>query len=432
MQVNIPEDLEVYSRQLAEQAVAGARQLVTLSGLQKQQVLQSMAEGLEQSADAIVQANANDLAAAEQHDVSAAFIGKLQIDHAGVQKMADAVRQIAAQVDPVGQVIEGYVRPNGLRLEKRRVPLGVVMVIYESRPNVTSDAAALCIQSGNAVILRGGKEAIHSNRAIARVICSALESAGVDPNIVQVVQTTDRAMVGHLLKMEDQISVVIPRGGESLIRAVVEQSRIPVIKHYTGNCHVYVDQFARHLPSGMVRDVVVNAKAQRPGVCNAAETVLFHRAVPELLVEACLGLAEAGVQMRCDERSLALLAGQVDAAKLRPAEEADWSTEFLDYVIAVKMVDTLDAAVAHINRYGSRHTDAILTADQFAADRFVLTVDSADVMVNCSTRWSDGGEYGLGAEIGISTDKLHARGPMGAADLTTYKWVVTGHGQIRS
>ncbi len=420
-----------YCDGLADRAVAASRSLVRLSGARRAAILRAIADGLEASASVLIAANAKDLAAAEANGLADAMIDRLRLDAAGVKKMANAVRQVAAQTDPVGGVIEGYVRPNGLRIEKRRVPIGAVLIIYESRPNVTSDAASLCIKSGNATVLRGGKESLHSNTALAAVIRDAIEAEGVDPNIVQFVETTDRAAVGALLKQVGKIDVAIPRGGESLIRAVVEQAHIPVIKHYTGNCHVYVDEGACGLPAGQVREVCVNAKTQRTGVCNAAETVLFHGGVEGLAVEACRALAAEGVELRCCGRTVKLLSGHVGDSQIKPATEADWGEEYLDMICAVKMVDSIDDAIDHINRYGSGHTDAILSADVAAIDRFINEVDSADVMVNCSTRFSDGGEYGLGAEIGISTDKLHARGPMGAADLTTYKWVVTGSGQCR-
>jgi glutamate-5-semialdehyde dehydrogenase len=340
--------------------------------------------------------------------------------------MADGVEQIAAQIDPIGQIIEGFVRPNGLRIQKVRVPLGVVLFFYESRPNVTSDAAALCIKSGNAIILRGGKEAIHSNRAIGRIVAGGLKQAGIDPAAVQLVESTDRALVPYLLKLDRYIDLVIPRGGESLIRAVVRDSTIPVLKHFTGNCHIYVDAGAGSIER-QVREICVNAKTSYPGgaVCNAAEKILFHKEAAALLPKVCADLAAKGVEIRGDERARALY----PAAKA--AEESDWPTEYLALIIAVKVVDSLDEAVAHINRYGSRHTDAILTPALESARQFTQRVDSASVMVNASTRFADGGEYGLGAEIGISTDKLHARGPMGAADLTTCKWVVTGEGHVR-
>jgi glutamate-5-semialdehyde dehydrogenase len=330
---------------------------------------------------------------------------------------------VAAQTDPVGQAIEGWVRPNGLRIEKRRVPIGVVAIIYEARPNVTSDAAALCIKSGNACILRGGKESFYSNLAIGQVIADAVQKVGLPTAAVQIVNTTDRALVPILLKQEDNIDLVVPRGGESLIRAVVAESRIPVIKHYTGNCHVYVDAGC---PLDLAETVIINAKTQRPGVCNAAESLLFHKdAAASLLPSVCGKLQAAGVEIRGCDRTRQLFG---DA---KPASEDDWYKEYLDLIISVKVVDSLDEAVEHVNRYSSHHTDAILTHDTRAADAFVAGVDSGNVMVNCSTRFSDGGEYGLGAEIGISTDKLHARGPMGAADLTTYKWIVTGYGHVR-
>jgi glutamate-5-semialdehyde dehydrogenase len=340
--------------------------------------------------------------------------------------MAASIEQIAAQDDPVGQTVWSSVRPNGLRIERRRVPLGAVLIIYESRPNVTADAAALCIKSANACILRGGKESLRTNIAIGAAISEAAQSAGLPVGAVQIVDNPDRAIVTELLQQEGRIDLVIPRGGESLIRAVVEQSRIPVIKHYAGNCHVYVDAGAAGLEA-MVRDICVNAKCQRPGVCNAAEKILFHRSVAEsLLPKVCQDLADRGVQVRGCARTQKLFPAA------RPATEEDWRTEYLDLIVAVRVVDSLDEAIDHINTYGSAHTDAIVTADVFAAEAFVARVDSGNVMVNTSTRFSDGGEYGLGAEIGISTDKLHARGPMGAADLTTTKYVVTGQGQVRS
>ncbi len=425
---NIP----AYCNELAERAVSASRTLCALSGAQRDAALNTVAVRMIEQSDALIAANAEDLTRADELGLTEAMTDRLRIDAARVKKMADSVAQIARQTDPVGQTIEGFVRPNGLRIEKRRVPIGVVLIIYESRPNVTSDAAALCLKSGNAVILRGGKESIHSNAAIAAIVRDALQSCDIDPDSVQLVRTTDRSAVGELLKMEGRIDMAIPRGGESLIRAVVEQAHIPVIKHYTGNCHIYVDAAAAQLPAGQVREICVNAKVQRPGVCNAVETLLFHADCRALLGETARALAAEGVELRCCERSQTLLAGHVGDEQLKPATEDDWSAEYLDKIVAIRIVDALDEAVDHMNRYGSHHTDAILSADAYACDRFIAAVDSADVMVNCSTRFSDGGEYGLGAEIGISTDKLHARGPMGAADLTTYKWVVTGTGQVRS
>jgi glutamate-5-semialdehyde dehydrogenase len=324
--------------------------------------------------------------------------------------------------------LEGYVRPNGLRIEKIRVPLGVVLFFYESRPNVTSDAAALCLKSGNAIILRGGKECLNSNRAIAAIIAASLKSSNIDPAAVQLIESADRALVPLLLKLDKYIDLAIPRGGESLIRAVVADSTIPVLKHFTGNCHIYIDA-ATDTMEQQVRDICVNAKTSYPGgaVCNAVEKLLFHRAAVErLLPSVCQDLVAKGVEIRGDAATRSLF----PSAKL--ATEEDWHTEYLSFTVAVKVVDTEQQAIDHINEYGSHHTDAILSSDIRAIDQFVKNVDSASIMINASTRFADGGEYGLGAEIGISTDKMHARGPMGANDLTTYKWVVTGNGHVRT
>ena len=416
-------NLEEYAVSLAEAARRAGRQLALTSGQQRNDALHAIADALHDGTDRLVAENARDLSAAKESNLSSAMMDRLRVDAGRVDKMARAVAEIADRPDPVGETIEGCVRPNGLRVEKRRVPIGVVAIIYEARPNVTSDAAALCLKSANACILRGGGKSFHSSMAIGAVIANALGKSGLPADAVQIVNTPDRAIIPILLKQEDSIDLVIPRGGESLIRAVVQQSRIPVIKHYTGNCHVYVDAAC---PPELAETVVLNAKTQRPGVCNAAESILFHcDCADRLLPVVGKRLIDAGVEVRGCERTCKLLP---DA---KPAAEDDWSAEYLDLVVAVKMVDSLDEAIEHVNRYGSHHTDAILTSDIRAADAFVAGVDSGNVMVNCSTRFSDGGEYGLGAEIGISTDKLHARGPMGAADLTTYKWVVTGTGQVR-
>ncbi len=382
-----------------------------------------MATAMREQTDVLVAENTKDLAAAQANGLTSAMIDRLKLDPGRVGKMSHAVLEIADQPDPVGETIEGHVRPDGFRVEKRRVPLGVVAIIYEARPNVTSDAAALCIKSANACILRGGKESFHSNMAIGSAISSALAKVGLPAEAVQIVNTTDRNLVPILLKQDENIDLVIPRGGESLIRAVVEQSHIPVIKHYTGNCHVYVDAGC---PADMAESVVLNAKIQRPGVCNAAETILFHRDTADTLLPAVgKKLMDAKVEVRGCAETCKRLSG------CKPATEQDWYTEYLDLIVAIKVVDSLQDAIDHINKYGSHHTDAVVTPDVRAAEAFVAGVDSGNVMVNCSTRLSDGGVYGLGAEIGISTDKLHARGPMGAADLTTYKWVVTGSGHIR-
>ena len=417
-------DITAYCRSLGDRAQAAARTLTTVPGKVRNAALHATAKALRDSAQHLQAENARDLQRGREMGLSPAMLDRLELTDRRIESMAASVEQIAAQPDPVGKVTEGRVLDSGIRLERVRVPIGVVLIIFESRPNVTSDAAALCLKSGNAVILRGGKEAAHSNAAIAQCVRTGLETAGVDPHAVQLVATPDRAAVTELLHMDDRIDLCIPRGGESLIKAVVEQAHVPVIKHYAGNCHTYVD--ARCDPD-MARRVCLNAKTQRTGVCNATETFLFHQAAAEsgLLQRVCQDLEDAGVEIRGCTRTIGCFP---DA---RPAEEADWSTEFLDQIVAVRVVDSIDDAIVHVNRYGSKHTDAILTDSVDAADRFVAEVDAANVFVNCSTRFSDGGVYGLGAEIGISTDKLHARGPMGADDLTTYKWVARGNGQVR-
>lgn len=416
-------ELESYAQALAGGARRASRALAVSSGRQRNDAVHAIADELCRHTDRILAENEKDVTLAAGLALSPAVLDRLRLDAGRIQKMARAVEEVAAQPDPVGETIEARVRPNGLRVEKRRVPMGVVAIIYEARPNVTSDAAALCLKSGNACILRGGKEALHANLAIGAVIAKGLEKAGLPSMAVQVVNTAERELVPVLLKRADEIDLVIPRGGESLIRAVVEQSRIPVIKHYTGNCHVYLHE---DCPLELALPVVVNAKCQRPGVCNAAESLLVHAACAErLLPTVGRKLIEAGVEIRGCARTRQLL------PEAKAAHDDDYRAEYLDLVISCKVVDSLEEAIEHINAYSSHHTDAILTHDVRAADAFVAGVDSANVMVNVSTRFSDGGEYGLGAEIGISTDKLHARGPMGAEDLTTYKWVVTGYGQLR-
>jgi len=421
------DDLFSYAENLGKSARRAAGQLVSLSGERRSGALRHMAHAIAAQSGKLIAANALDLEAAREAGLAPALVARLKLDEKRIGAMAGGVEQIAAQVDPIGQIIEGYVRPNGLRIQKVRVPLGVVLFFYESRPNVTSDAAALCIKSGNAIILRGGKEAIHSNRAIAAIIAAALSDAGIDPAAVQLVESTDRALVPVLLKLDRYIDLVIPRGGESLIRAVVKDSTIPVLKHFTGNCHIYLDAGTEAMEK-QVREICVNAKTQYPGgaVCNAVEKILFHQDVAaKLLPKVCADLAAKGVEIRGDERTRSLY------PSAKPTTEADWPLEYLALIVAIKVVDSLDEAVAHINEHGSRHTDAILTPSLVAAAEFTQRVDSASVMVNASTRFADGGEYGLGAEIGISTDKLHARGPMGAADLTSTKWIVTGEGHVR-
>jgi glutamate-5-semialdehyde dehydrogenase len=420
------DDVTGYVERLGRDARKAAGELVALDGAAKVAALRKIAAALRAGQNELLEANAKDVNAAEAAGVDAPLVHRLRLDAKKVASMAEGVEQIAAQVDPVGQVIEGYVRPNGLRIEKRRVPLGVVLFFYESRPNVTSDAAALCLKSGNAVILRGGKEAFHSNRAIVKIISAALAEGGLPPGAVQLVESTDRALVPHLLKLDKYIDLVIPRGGKSLITAVVKDATMPVLKHFDGNCHLYIDADVEGMER-QVREVCVNAKTSYPGgaVCNAVEHLLFHKDAAALIPKVCADLAAKGVEVRGDEtvRKLYMPA--------KAATPEDWDIEYLSYIVGVKVVDSMDEAIDHINAHGSHHTDGILSSSARNIDRFVKRVDSASVMVNASTRFADGGEYGLGAEIGISTDKLHARGPMGASDLTTYKWIVTGDGHVR-
>ena len=421
------QDLIGYVEQLGASARRASQQLVMLDGATKVAALRKIAQALRDNTENLLGANAEDIKAAEAARLDPPLVHRLRLDAKKVAAMADGVEQIAAQTDPVGQTLEGYVRPNGLRIEKRRVPLGVVLFFYESRPNVTSDAAALCLKSGNAVILRGGKEAFHSNRAIVRIVAAALKDSNIDPAAVQLVESTERALVPHLLKLDKHIDLVIPRGGENLIRAVVKDSSIPVLKHFTGNCHIYIDAELDGI-ADQVAKICVNAKTSYPGgaVCNAVEHLLVHEKVAaSVLPKVCADLAAKNVEIRGDERTRAIV------RNAKPATAADWDAEYLNFIVGIKVVASMDEAIHHINRHGSHHTDAILSSSVRNIDQFVKRVDSASVMVNASTRFADGGEYGLGAEIGISTDKLHARGPMGASDLTTYKWIVTGDGHVR-
>ena len=417
------EDLQAYVRQIAEDARQAALKLSIASGARRDAALLSAAEAIRSDADAIAAANQADVLAAKDAGLSAAMIDRLTLTDKRIEAMATALESIARQPDPVGKSIAAYNRPNGLRVEKRRVPLGVVAIIYESRPNVTADAAGLCIKSGNAVILRGGKEALQSNLAIARCLSKGLSQADLPDNVITMIDRTEHEIVPALAQAEGLIDLIIPRGGESLIRAVVQAATIPVIKHYAGNCHIYV-----HADADLTKAerIILNAKCQRPGVCNAVETLLIDAAIAEeFLPLIAKRLIDAGVELRGCEKSCKIV------PEMKPASQQDWFTEYLALILAVKVVNSLDEAIEHINTYGSHHTDAIITENISAADRFVSLVDSSSVMVNASTRFSDGGEYGLGAEVGISTDKLHARGPMGAEDLTTYKWIVTGNGHVR-
>jgi len=410
-------------RLIGDQAQAAARRMVGLSTRRKNAVLDAMAEALEARRDRIREANAHDLEAARAAGIPAALLDRLTLTEARIDALVQGVREVARLPDPVGRLIWRRTRPNGLRIEKRRVPLGVVAIIYEARPNVTADAAVLCIKTSNAVILRGGKEALQSNLAIARALQEGGERAGLPRHAVQLIETTDREAVRELVRLEDRVDVVIPRGGESLIRAVVEHARVPVLKHYKGVCHVFVDASA---DPAQALAIVENAKCQRPGVCNAVETLLVHRdAAAAFLPRLGELAARRGVTLRgCPATQAALPA-------CGPATEADWTAEYLDLILAVRVVRDLKTAIDHINTYGSHHSDAIVTADTRSANRFLKEVDSAAVYVNASTRFTDGGEFGMGAEMGISTDKLHARGPMGLEELTTYKYRITGTGQIR-
>lgn len=409
---------------LAHDARQAARTLAKSDAPRRYGALMRVAALLRSRADEILGENAADVAAARANGLDPAMLDRLLLDGDRLEGMARAVEEIAAMPEVVGRVDASWRRPNGLEVSRVRIPLGVIAMVYESRPNVTTDAAALCLKTANAVILRGGSEAFRSNRALGRVVAAAIEESGLPVKAVQVMPTSERAALYELLGCERDIDLVIPRGGEGLIRAVVEHSRVPVLKHDRGVCHVYVHAAADH---GRALAICVNAKAQRPGVCNAAEAILIDRAIAEGFAPAlCRAMDEAGVEVRGDELVRAL-----GGERVRPAGEADWGAEFLAKIVAVRVVDGLDAAVEHIERYGSSHTESIITEDAGAAERFLREVGSSTVMVNASTRFADGGELGLGAEIGISTSKLHAYGPMGAEGLTTTKFVVRGEGQIR-
>ncbi len=408
---------------MGQRARRASRALARLSSRVKDQALRAMAEGLEEAVAELQEANRRDLEAAERAGLSRAMIDRLTLSDRVIASMAQGLREVAAQPDPVGEVVRMWRRPNGLLVGKKRIPLGVIGIIYESRPNVTADAAGLCLKAGNAVILRGGKEAIHSNRAIAGVLSRAAARAGVPEGAVQVVEVTDRQAVLEMLRLEEYIDLIIPRGGEGLIRFVTENSRIPVIKHYKGVCHVFVDASA---DLDMAERIVLNAKCQRPGVCNALETLLVHRdAAGAFLPRVARALTEAGVEIRGCPLTRELVPGTKEAT------EADWHAEYLDLVLAVRVVESLDQAIEHIETYGSLHTEAIVTRDYANAQRFLDEVNSSVVAVNASTRFSDGQQLGLGAEIGISTTKLHSFGPMGVEDLTTTKFVIYGEGQVR-
>jgi len=408
---------------LADKAVRASRALARLTSRKKNTILEAMADELDISRDAIKSANQKDMEAGKQAGLSQAMLDRLLLNDARIDAMIKGIRDIVVLKDPVGERISLWTRPNGLEIEKVHVPIGVIAIIFESRPNVTCDSAVLCFKTSNAVILRGGKEAVHSNAAIAEVLRAGGAKKGMPENAIQLVATTDRDAIRELVQMVGKIDLAIPRGGEGLINAVVEHARIPVIKHYKGVCHVYVDEKA---DQKMAMEIVINAKCQRPGVCNAIETLLIHKEIAaEFLPKIAANLIERGVELRGDAASRALV------PSMKNATEEDWYAEYLDLILAVRIVADIDEAITHIDTYGSHHSDAIVTESESRQKKFTQQVDSAAVYVNASTRFTDGGEFGMGAEIGISTDKLHARGPMGLEELTTYKYVIHGTGQIR-
>ena len=415
--------LENMIKTMAGDAKAASRGLRSLKREQKDDALLRMAEKLVAHRETIATENQKDLSAAKDADLSAAMLDRLTLNDEVIGAMADGLREVAALPDPVGAYSGMWKRPNGLLVGRVRIPLGVIGFIYESRPNVTVDAAALCLKAGNAVILKGGSEAIHSNMALGKLLTEALNETGISEKAVQVIPTTERTAVNALISLDDDVDVIIPRGGEGLIRFVAEHSRVPVLKHYKGVCHIYVDQSASF---EMAKDICFNAKVQRPGVCNALETLLVHEdAAPDFLPEMAKQYEEASVEIRGCPKTIDLAPGAV------PATESDWPAEFLDLVLAVKVVGSMDEALDHIETYGSQHTEAIITNDYERSQRFLAQVDSSVVLVNASTRFNDGNQLGLGAEIGINTSKLHAFGPMGLEELTTTKFVVYGQGQIR-
>ncbi len=419
--MTLPEQIQDMGRR----ALAASRELALLPADRKNRILLAMAEGLLHHESEILAANALDLQAAQTKALSSAMIDRLTLDPKRLAAMAQGVREVADLPDPVGETLAKWDRPNGISIEKIRVPIGVIAIIFESRPNVTSDAAVLCFKSGNATILRGGSEAIHSNRAVAAALQSGGERQGLPRDSIQLVPFTDRASVQHLAEMDAYVNLIIPRGGKGLIETVVSLARMPVIKHYDGVCHVYVDAAA---DLDMARNIIINGKCQKPGVCNAVECILVHESVAEEFYAKHLpSLLDAGVEIRGDA---AAVASHPD--RIKPATEEDWSTEYLDLIVSLKTVPNIEAAMAHINHYGSKHSDCIVTEDPENAARFLAKIDSAVVFWNASTRFNDGAEFGFGCEIGISTDKLHARGPMGLPELTTYKYLVRGTGQVRA
>jgi glutamate-5-semialdehyde dehydrogenase len=415
---------------MAKQSRSAARALAKLTTTEKNDCLIAMADALEQNRDDIKKANARDMESSAQLGLSIAMLDRLRLDDARIAAMAKALREVAALPDPVGRILDQRLRPNGLKLQKISTPIGVVVIIYESRPNVTADAAGLCLKSGNATILRGGKEALNSNRVIAEIMVEAAQQQvrNFPRHAIQVVPTTDREAIRELLALTQYIDLCMPRGGEGLIRAVAECSKVPVLKHYKGVCHVYVDADA---DLKMAEEIVINAKCQRPAVCNAMETLLVDQVIAEKFLPVIdRRLAEKKVQLRTDAATRAFL--RPATCNLQPATEEDWFTEYNDSILNVRVVDGVQQAIDHINHYGSAHSDSIVTTNEGRAKQFLAEVDSAAVYWNASTRFTDGAEFGMGAEIGISTDKVGARGPMGLEELTTYKWIGFGNGQLRT
>lgn len=410
-------------RELAQEAKQASASLAITSAQTRNSALVAMSEALVLAAPVILSENAKDVLAAKERGVKTSFIDRLTLDQKRIEAMAAGLKKVSLLPDPIGKSDSVFVRPNGLRIEKRRVPLGVIGIIYEARPNVTADAIALCIKSGNACVLRGGSEAIRSNIAIYEALRSAAERNGIPAGSIQLLQDTDRAAANEMMRLNGLIDVLIPRGGAGLIQSIVQQATVPVIETGVGVCHVYIDESA---DLAMAADVIENAKCSRPSVCNAAETLLVHASVAEqCLPNIAARLSARGVELRCDSRAKALMPGSIEAT------EEDWSTEYNDLILSVRVVDSFEDAVRHIETYGTHHSDAIITTRYDRAEQFLNEVNSAAVYVNASTRFTDGEEFGFGAEIGISTQKLHARGPMGLDELTTVKYVIRGNGQIR-
>jgi len=418
------EDIKDKIETMGAAALSASRALVTLGTDKKNQILLAMADQLLADSVSIIEANMLDVAAAEENGLTNAMIDRLRLDEARVESMADGIRQVASLPDPVGQIMDDWERPNGMQIRQIRVPIGVIGIIYESRPNVTSDAAVLCLKTGNSTILRGGKESIHSNKAIAASLQIGGEIAGLPKDSIQLIPFTERESVKYLAQMDQYLDLIIPRGGAGLIEAVVSMARMPVIKHYDGICHLYIDD---QCDVGMARSLVIDSKTQKPSVCNALETLLISEAIAESLLPLIASdLEEKNVELRCDEKSLAIIGDSAMAAT-----DEDWRAEYLDLILSIKVVNDINEAIDHINEYGSHHSDCIVTDSDKRAEQFMSQIDSATVFWNVSTRFSDGEEFGFGAEIGISTDKLHARGPMALRELTSYKYLITGNGQTK-